>query len=91
MRADMLMGDVRKVLFVAVTNAPNEMPETVDGITDDAARIMEKQVLVIVHRAEQMPPFRFASLSSVSATREVAALHNGLHQEVAFFGVWFTE
>ena len=40
MRADMLMGDVRRALFVAVTNAPNEMPETVDGITDDAARIM---------------------------------------------------
>ena len=91
MRADMLMGDVRRALFVAVTNAPNEMPETVDGITDDAAWIMEKQVLVIVHSAEEMSKFRFASLSAVSAAREVATLHNGLHQEVAFFGVWLAE
>ena len=68
MRADMLMGDVREALFVAVTNAPNEMPEAVDGITDDAAWIMEKQVLVIVHCAEEMPPFCFANLSAVSAT-----------------------
>ena len=67
MRADMLMGDVEEALFVAVTNAPNEMPETVDGIADDAARIMEQQMFVIIHRAEEMPPFCFASLSAVSA------------------------
>ena len=91
MRADMLMGDVREALFVAVTNAPNEMPETVDGIADDAARIMEKQVLVIVHRAEEMPPFCFACLFAPPATGEVATLHNGFHQEVAFFGVWLAE
>ena len=91
MRADMLMGDVREALFVAVTNAPNEMPEAVDGITDDAAWIMEKQVLVIVHRAEEMPPFRFACLFAPSAAGEVATLHNSFHQEVAFFGVWLAE
>ena len=91
MCADVLMGDVGRALFVAVTNAPNEMKETVDGITDDAARIMEQQMFVIIHRAEEMPPFCFARLFAVSATGEVAALHNGFHQEVTFFGVWLAE